>query len=249
MSAVAAAVADTPDLESLFDSIVAANAEPVSAARVEPKAVAGAAPVPAEAGGEEVITRLGKLTRSLHEGLRELGYDKKLESAAAAIPDTRDRLSYVANMTEQAAQRALTASETAGPIQDKLAADAGALSLRWEQLFAADPGADELKALVAQTREYLGQVPLRTRETQAQLTEIMLAQDFQDLTGQVIKKVTEVVHTLEGQLLTLLVENAPADKAQDAGGLLNGPVINGNGRSDVVTNQKQVDELLESLGF
>jgi chemotaxis protein CheZ len=241
MSAVAELNADTSDLESLFDSIVAANTAPAVCA-AEDAALA-------DAGADEVITRIGKLTRTLHDGLRELGYDKKLSSAAAAIPDARDRLSYVATMTEQAAQRVLNASDVAKPIQDQLAADAGALGTRWDALFATDPGVEEFKALVGATREYLRQVPERTRATNAQLTEIMLAQEFQDLTGQVIKKITDVVHALESQLLTLLVDTAPPEKAQSAGEMLNGPVINGHARNDVVTSQKQVDELLESLGF
>ena len=165
------------------------------------------------------------------------------------MPDTRDRLSYVATMTEQAAQRALNASEAAKPIQETLAAGADALSTRWDRLFSENPGVDEFKSLVGATREYLHAVPGQTKATSAQLTEIMLAQDFQDLTGQVIKKITDVVHTLEGQLVNLLVENAPRDKAQHANELVNGPVINGHGRTDVVTSQQQVDDLLESLGF
>jgi chemotaxis protein CheZ len=241
MSALAAVNDDSSDLESLFDSIVAANVAPAT-----PKADIAANP---DGGADEVITRIGKLTRTLHDGLRELGYDKMIESAASAIPDTRDRLSYVATMTEQAAQRALSASEAAKPIQDELAAGAGALSARWDGLIATDPGVDEFKALVVHTREYLRQVPERTRATNAQLTEIMLAQEFQDLTGQVIKKITDVVHTLESQLLKLLVENAAPEKAPGAGEMLNGPAINWRARTDLVTSQKQVDELLESLGF
>jgi len=236
---MSAATADTPDLESLFDSIVAANAVPAPAAEA----------ANADDSADKVITRIGKLTRSLHDGLRELGYDKMLESAASEMPNTRDRLAYVATMTEKAAQRVLGASEAAKPLQDQLAADAGALTARWDALLATDPGVEEFKVLVGQTREYLGQVPARARATNAQLTEIMLAQDFQDLTGQVIKKIGDVVHKLETQLLTLLLENAPPEKVQGAGEMLNGPVINGHMRADVVTSQKQVDELLESLGF
>ncbi len=172
-----------------------------------------------------------------------------LESSAAAIPDARDRLAYVATMTEQAAQRVLNASEAAKPIQEELAMHADALSARWDKLLATDPGVEDFKTLVGATRDYLREVPGRTRATNAQLTEIMLAQDFQDLTGQVIKKITDVVHALEHQLLNLLVENAPPEKLQMAGELLNGPVVNGHARTDVVTSQQQVDELLESLGF
>jgi chemotaxis protein CheZ len=245
MSAVAQLNADSDDLESLFDSIVAENtASPAIAAN---STTADGAP--AAAGADEVINRIGKMTRSLHEGLRALGYDKVLEAAAAKMPDTRDRLSYVVSMTEQAAQRALNAIEAAKPIQDELASGAAALDGRWNALFTAQPGADEFKSLVEQTREFLRQVPARARATNAQLNEIMMAQDFQDLTGQVIKKITDVVHQLENQMLSLLIENAPPQKREDAGGLLNGPVIDAAGRTDVVTSQQKVDELLDSLGF
>ena len=199
-------------------------------------------------GADEIITRIGKMTRSLHEGLHELGYDKVLESAAASMPDARDRLSYVASMTEQAAQRALTAIEAAMPIQDKLGSGAAALAERWKGPLAQQPGGDEYQTLVAQTREFLGQVPERARATNAHLTEIMMAQDFQDLTGQVIKKINEVVHQLEIQLLGLLLDNAPPSMRSESSGLLNGPVIN-RGAADVVTSQQQVDDLLGSLGF
>jgi len=76
-----------------------------------------------------------------------------------------------------------------------------------------------------------------------------MAQEFQDLTGQVIKKVADVTYELENQLLKLLVENAPPERREEASGLLNGPVINAAGRNDIAANQEQVDQLLESLGF
>jgi chemotaxis protein CheZ len=236
----AAVVEDTPDLESLFDSIVAANAAPAAA-------TATAAHVEDSAG--ELVARVGRLTRTLHDSLRELGYDKALASAASAIPDARDRLTYVAAMTEQAAQRVLTASEAAKPLQEALAAGADALAKRWDELLAGDPGVDEFKALVGATRDYLRETPAHARKTSAHLTEIILAQDFQDLTGQVIKKITDVAHSLERQLLDLLVDNAPPAKVQAASGVLHGPVINGHVQCDAVTSQQQVDELLESLGF
>lgn len=77
-----------------------------------------------------------------------------------------------------------------------------------------------------------------------------MAQDFQDLTGQVIKKVTELGHSLESQLVQLLIEFSPHDAARDTdNGLLNGPQVNPAGKADVVADQEQVDDLLESLGF
>jgi chemotaxis protein CheZ len=208
--------------------------------------------VPGEAyPGERVLSKVGQLTRMLHDSLRELGYDKVLEQAAAQIPDARDRMSYIASMTEKAAERALTATEIARPIQDQLADDATSLGSRWQRLFDRQLSIEEFKRLVSDTRSFLSDVPMRADATNSQLLEIMMAQDFQDLTGQVIKRVTEVTNKLESQLIQLLVENVPPEHRPEPGspGLVNGPVINADGRTDVVTSQQQVDDLLESLGF
>ncbi len=202
---------------------------------------------------DALINQVGQLTRTLHDSLRELGYNKRLEEAASKIPDAQDRIAYVAQMTEQAAERALNAIEIAKPIQDKLAADATALSKLWEQFDASSSGQldnDAFRHLVAQTRSYLNDVPNHTSATNVQLTEVMMAQDFQDLTGQVMKKITKMVQGLEQELLRLLMNNVPADKKEEINeGLLNGPVVNSTGRTDVVVNQDQVDDLLASLGF
>jgi len=89
-----------------------------------------------------------------------------------------------------------------------------------------------------------------TSATKQQLLDIMMAQDFQDLTGQVIRKVTDLAHNLEQQLVQLLIDYAPAEVKRDSGsGLLNGPQINPERKSDVVSDQSQVDDLLDSLGF
>lgn len=242
---------DTEDLEALFDSIAMAAAPSAAAA---PAPAAAAAPAEVESAGmcnnDKVYSQLGQMTRSLHDTLRELGYDKALETAAASIPDARDRLTYIATMTEQAAERALNATEVARPIQDKLASEASALSQKWQLMFDKQLNVDKFKELATQTRKYLDEVPDQTRATNAQLTEIMMAQDFQDLTGQVIKKVIELAQQIEQQMVKLLVETIPpARMAEVNPGLLNGPVINAQGRNDVVTSQGQVDELLDSLGF
>lgn len=246
------AVQDSDDLEALFDSIVAANA-----AENQPpvEAVAGVKPAGREvnASGSDsgkVINQIGHIARTLHDTLRELGLDKGIEKAAASIPDTRDRLNYVATLTEQAAERVLNATEAALPLVETIEVEAQRLSGQWQQLFDKNLDVEQFKNLVLQTHVYLNEVPKRAKETNGYLMEIMMAQDFQDLTGQVIKKITALTKEMEQQLLALLVENAPASvKAELNTGLLNGPVINPNGRSDVVTSQDQVDDLLGSLGF
>ena len=245
---------DTEDLEALFDSIAMAAAPAAAAPATAPAPAAEAATAEVESAGmcnnDKVYSQLGQMTRSLHDTLRELGYDKALESAASSIPDARDRLTYIATMTEQAAERALNATEVARPIQDKLASEASALSQKWQLMFDKQLSVDRFKELATQTRKYLDEVPDQTRATNAQLTEIMMAQDFQDLTGQVIKKVIELAQQIEQQMVKLLVETIPPARMADMNpGLLNGPVVNAQGRNDVVTSQGQVDELLDSLGF
>lgn len=198
---------------------------------------------------EQLVNRIGHLTRQMREGMRELGLDKSIARAAEAIPDARDRLSYVAQMTERAAERALNAIDVAQPIQDSLAKQAVELGQRWDGWFASPVELSDARELVKDTRSYLAEAPKQAGATNAQLMEIMMAQDFQDLTGQVIKKMMDVIQDMETQLLQLLIDNAPPEKRQEAGqGLLNGPQIK-IGNADAVADQGQVDDLLASLGF
>jgi chemotaxis protein CheZ len=234
---------DSDDLQSLFDTV---------AAEVAPAASAPASAADANLSHEDLaFNRVGQMARKLHESLRELGYDRMLENAADTIPDARQRLTYIAEMTEKAASRVLNATDIAIPIQDDLIAKSGDLSGRWDKMFANQLSVDEFKQLAADTRGYFNQAPAKLQATNAQLNEIMLAQDFQDLTGQVIKKVVELANSLEQQMLGVLIEVMPESKKSAVAneGLMNGPVINSEGRSDVVTSQAQVDDLLESLGF
>ena len=256
---------DSPELEALFDSIATetqpiadATAQDDTAPEVEDllDSIAGAisreAAPATEAGSsnEHIYAQLGQMTRSLHNLLREFGYDKTIERVASEIPDNRDRLNYIATMTAQAAERTLTAAETAQPIQEKLAVTAKDLGGKWDRLFQKELGVAEFKALVQDTRDYLRHVPSQTEATNGQLMEIIMAQDFQDLTGQVIKKTLEAAQNLENQLISLLVEAAPEEKRVSVRpGLLEGPIISTEVRSDVVASQEQVDELLASLGF
>ena len=239
-----AAGGDSAELEALFDSVAGQMAQPAKAA------APAAAAADAAHSSDNVFQRLGHMTRQLHDTLRELGYDRALEEAAKAIPDARQRLAYVAQMTEQAASRVLNATDVARPIQDGLQAQAAALGGRWDRLFGGDLSVDEFKALAGDTRNYLAEVPKQTAATNDQLMEIMMAQDFQDLTGQVIKKIVDLAQKMESELLQALIEAMPQGMKADAPeGLMNGPVVSADGRTDVVTSQEQVDDLLESLGF
>ena len=237
---------DSDDLQALFDSVSEQVAASASAAAPE-AAVTGHE---AETGQDAVFNRIGHLARNLHDSLRELGYDKSLEETARQIPDARERLTYIAQMTEQAASRVLNATDIAKPAQDELDAVVKVLGARWDRMFANQLSVEEFKQLAADTRTFFAAAPAKIAITNAQLNEIMMAQDFQDLTGQVIKRVVDMVQNFEAQLLQVLIETMPEDmKAAAPEGLMNGPVISSAGRSDVVTSQAQVDDLLESLGF
>ena len=241
---------DSADLEALFDSISSAN-EPAPPVKVAPAVqqtpAASSAPIAADV---DVYSQVGHLTRQLHDTLRELGYDRSIEKAVGKMPDARDRLNYISTLTEQAAVKTLNATEVAKPLQEELEANAKQLSARWQKMMDGHLGVDEFKQLVGQTREHLQDVPLKTKATSAQLMEIVMAQDFQDLTGQVIKKLADTVQQLENQLLQMLIASASEEKKKEIdSALLNGPVVNADGRTDIVTNQAQVDDLLESLGF
>ena len=122
---------------------------------------------------------------------------------------------------------------------------------RWDKVFANQMGVEEFKQLATETRAFLKvQLPQQTEGTKAQLMEIMMAQDFQDLTGQVIKKVVVLAQDLESQLMSALIEVMPGERrTESVNSLLNGPVIKAEGRADVVVDQQQVDDLLDSLGF
>ncbi len=252
MNVVAGGHQDSDDLEALFDSIVAEHTQKNAPAPAA-DAVATAQAIASEAApglSEAVISRIGQLTRSLHDGMRELGYDKVIAKAADSIPDARDRLTYIATMTESAASRTLNATEAAQPLQEKLEADASSLSTEWDRLYANELSVDEFKALAERTRDFLREAPEHARATNAHLLEIMMAQDFQDLTGQVIKRMTTVAQQVEKQLLELLIDQLPVErKVQLEADGLAGPNIRGKAGGDVLTDQGQVDNLLESLGF
>lgn len=195
---------------------------------------------------KQVITRIGTLMRTLRESMRELGLEKSVQQAVASIPDGKDRLRYIAQMTAQAAEKTLNGIDVIKPLQVDMNKNAQALQQQWQE--AASDGVPA--QLRESTEAFLGQVIQDSETTKAELLEIMMAQDFQDLTGQVIKKMMEVVEEAEKQLLALLMENTPPEmraKTQNES-LLNGPQINKEG-VNVMASQSQVDDLLDELGF
>lgn len=198
----------------------------------------------------EMLARVGQLTRNLHDSLRELGFDKVLAAATIDIPDVRDRLNYVVRMTEQSAQRVLNATDRAIPLQERVDAGANEILSGWQTTLAAPFSESHYRDMATLTMQCLTDMRSDTATTKEQLLDIMMAQDFQDLTGQVIRKIADLAQGLEQQLVQLLIDYAPEEVRRETKcGLLNGPQINPANRNDVVVDQEQVDDLLDSLGF
>lgn len=246
---------DEDDLESLFDQVAATAAPAAASAPPAPAAApAAAAAAPAEDGHEGgMFERLGGIVRLLHDSLRELGYDKALTEASSQIVDAQDRLEYVATLTEQAANKVLNTLDEGMPAQDLLQKQAKDMEARWSDLFDGKLSLDEFKALAGDSRQFAVVVNQATEAERARLLEIMMAQDFQDITGQLIKKVVKITQTVESELAQLLRDNAPPDikeklakKEQPAAPvqLMQGPSV-----PDTALNQDNVDDLLADLGF
>jgi len=199
-----------------------------------PQFAAGASP--------EVFKQLGQITRQLHDTLSQLGVMPGLQQAAADLPDARSRLSYIAQKTGEAANKVLNSVDKAKAEQARIASE----TRRIADAMLTDP----VRAVASgAVMNFVGDVEAATARIDAHLTDIMMAQDFHDLTGQVVAKVVALAGDLEDSLVKLLVQAAPAEQAQRVEVALSGPVVNPEGRTDVVANQGEVDDLLASLGF
>jgi chemotaxis protein CheZ len=197
----------------------------------------------AAAASPEVFQALGLITRQLHDTLTHLGVMPKLQNAADGLPDARSRLSYIAKKTGDAADKVLNSVDQAKAEHNAIAAE----TRRIAEAIVKDP----VKAVASGSlMNFVGDVEAATARIDKHLTDIMMAQDFHDLTGQVVAKVVALASDLEDSLVKLLVQAAPPETVQNVQQhVLQGPVVNAEGRTDVVTNQGEVDDLLASLGF
>ncbi|WP_338765450.1 protein phosphatase CheZ [Massilia sp. METH4] len=247
-----AAAAAEDDLESLFDEIASTRSEPAAPAAA-PAAVQPAHAPAAEEGQHDgtMFERLGGIVRLLHDSLRELGYDKALTEASSQIVDAQDRLEYVASLTEQAANKVLNTLDDGMPAQDVLSKKSKEMEDRWAALFAGKLSIEEFKTLAGDSRAFAQAVSEATEAEKARLLEIMMAQDFQDITGQLIKKVVVITKTVEQELAQLLKDNAPADKREKIAQkeALEVELMSGPSAPSVALNQDSVDDLLADLGF
>jgi len=201
----------------------------------------------------DVFQKIGVLTRQLHDALSQLGYSEKggnmpsLQGTVGQLPDAKSRLAYIARLTGEAAEKVLNRVDSAKVEHDHILIE----TRRMAALVVSDPMGAVAKGHVM---NFVSAVESSIGKIDQHLTEIMMAQDFHDLTGQVISKVVRLAETMEEQLVQLLLQTAP--EAGDPSPVtpptqqdLSGPVVDTKGRNDVVSDQSQVDDLLASLGF
>jgi chemotaxis protein CheZ len=231
-----------PSGASSLEAEWAAAAEEEARAKAEPEGEGAmeaewAAAAAEEARSKAMFNRVGHITRQLHDALQELGYADRLKDTAGELPDAKSRLNYIAKLTGEAADKVLNSVDAAKAKQDEVVQ----ISRLLESLFPAKPA----------LAEQLGRLRACGEQTDQHLTDIMMAQDFHDLTGQVIARVVKLAANIEEQLLQLLVDVAPQQLQPPKTDPLDlsGPVVNPEGRSDVAANQQDVDDLLASLGF
>lgn len=202
---------------------------------------------------EEAYARLGSITREMHEALTALG-GNQLHEIVQEIPNARDRLSYVGKMTEDAANKVLTLVEIAKPKCDDLATRGEELGEALARLAAKpDMGVEQARGLMLTCSKFAaGTSEFATKQSEV-LSDIMMAQDFQDLSGQVIKKVIDIITKTELQLVQLLIDSSPeqaaAQPADKGPTTVDNHVLEGPQTDETAMKQGDVDDLLASLGF
>ena len=210
---------------------------------------------------ESLFRELGKLTREFHETLNGFRLDSRIATLAEhEIPDARDRLNYVITMTEQAADRTLNAVEQSVPLCDAMESQASALREGWERFTRREMDADEFRQLSKDLGQFLNDATDNAPKIKGNFQEVLMAQDFQDLTGQIIRRVITLVEDLEGSLVELIrisgqnlippgkkeidIETTQAQAIEASG-----PPVPGVDTDGTVSGQDEVDDLLSSLGF
>jgi chemotaxis protein CheZ len=214
-------------------------------------------------GSAELFSEVGKLTRQLHDSLKNFQLEPSLNNLLEEdIPDAKKRLNHVIDMTEQAANKTMDAVESCLPIADQLGQNLQTILPNWQRLMSRDLQVGEFKTLCHSLDGFLVQANSDAGTLNGLLTEVLMAQDYQDLTGQILRRVIELVREVEESLIGLLTafgENNPdlipdspkpvKTKKVIAAAEAEGPIIDAEGRDDVVTGQDDVDDLLSSLGF
>ena len=210
----------------------------------------------ATAGDEDLFVEIGKLTRNLHEALTNFQMDSRItDIAASEIPDAKERLNYVIEKTEIAANKTMDKVESCTERSNTMAKDSQELLKEWKKLYSRELEPGDFRRLCKKIESHLEKNKNDADDLHAELTEVLMAQDYQDLTGQVIRQVITLVHDVEESMVHIIKMFGSMDGYNSAKGKttgregVEGPVVNADKRDDVVKGQDEVDDLLSSLGF
>lgn len=210
---------------------------------------------------QDMFVQIGRLTRDLHDAIENFQVDTRFTTLAKnEIPDAKERLNYVIKMTEEAANTTMNAVEKLFPIAEAVEQHALSLDQEWQRFRTKNMSADDFRAMSKDIDSFLPSIAVNSTEIRSKLNEVLMAQGFQDLTGQVIRKVIGLVTEVENKLVELIkiscqhlrtgdepIQSEADGKKESAFG----PVVPGvdDRASDTVSGQDEVDDLLSSLGF
>ncbi|BAJ01422.1 chemotaxis protein CheZ [Shewanella violacea DSS12] len=204
---------------------------------------------------KDLFEEVGRLTRQLHSAIVDFQIDDRLvELTSTEIPDAKERLTYVIDMTEQAANKTMDAVEECLPLANALSANIQSVKPAWDRLMRREIELSEFKPLCHKVQQFVERSELDSIRLKELLNQILLAQDFQDLTGQMIKRVIDLVREVENNLVSMLTVFGEQPVSEnptiiDSSVEAEGPIMNAEQRDDVVAGQDEVDDLLSSLGF
>lgn len=204
----------------------------------------------------DLFQEVGKLTRELHDSLNNFDVDSRLvDLAENEMSDTRDRLNFVIKTTEAATHKTLGFIDQTFPLTSELKQTSEKISESWHRFRIKEMDADEFQSLENEIDAYLPKIKQHSEKIHANLSEIILAQGFQDITGQVISQVIDLVGEVERNLVQLVkvagkhIDSTKKDNKKVDPIKAEGPQINAEDNPDVLNNQDEVDDLLSSLGF
>ena len=152
-----------------------------------------------------LYAEIGKLTRQLHDSLANFHLDSRISDLATEdIPDAKERLNYVISCTEDAANKTMDAVESIFPVVDKIQEQVRTVLPQWQNLMRNEIDFPAFKGLCRDLDAFIFTTNAETKNMHSLMTDVLMAQDFQDLTGQVIRKVIDLVREVEDSLINML---------------------------------------------
>jgi chemotaxis protein CheZ len=196
---------------------------------------------------------LRQLDARLRAALDQFRLDPRLvHLAGKEIPDARARLDHVLRLTDEAAHRTMDLVESSTPLVARTAASAAALGAECRQAREHGTVSPYWNDLLTRIGEHCSTAHADGEKVKSNLVEVLMAQGYQDLSGQIIRRVIELVAQLEEELARLVHDSergAPESRQPDAGdgNRGHGPAVPGVSIG-TVDGQQDVDELL-AMGF